>query len=91
MAVLHEQLLGGMAALRQRGLEPLRYRRAQLAFAAGVFLGKLCKLSRDRIRVDQCGRLVGGREHGSRIPERRVGVTPSAAAASGSNIGAEEK
>ena len=52
-----QQLLGGSAAFGQRGLQPLRDRGAQFALAPRIVVGELCKLSRDRIGVDERGRL----------------------------------
>ena len=65
VAVLEQQLLGLGAALDQRGFEPLRHRRAQLALAAGMLLGELFQFGGDGAHVDQVARaprrVLGGR------------------------------
>ncbi len=56
VAVLEQQLLGLGAAGDERGLQPLRHRRAQFALVAACALGQLFQVGGDGARVDQFAR-----------------------------------
>ena len=64
--VLHQQRLGAGTALRERRLQPLRQRGAQLALASLIGIAQAREIGRDGIGVDERGsarQLVGGRQH----------------------------
>ena len=83
LAILLQQPFGRRATPQERGLEALRGRRAQFAFAAGTTLGEGCEFGGNGAMIEQfdgaaLGKLCG--QHGHRIAEAEDRVTTRALA-----------
>src|SRR5262249_16760698 len=86
-----EKTLRRGAPLHQRRLEALRQGRSQLSFMAGMRLGKLRHIGRDRLGIEESGQAAGGmlgsdQHRGSGIAERLAPVTRSQAKLDGFHL-----
>ena len=60
LAILQQQMLGLRAPVRQHGLQPLRHGTPQFLLRAGMVLGELGQIGRERALVERRG-VVGAR------------------------------